>query len=157
VYDVPDVQDGDGFYVALGGRSNTFSYELGYQRTVHDTSSSFVDIGDSTATYNVVDMNMRFDVFARQQIRPYLLAGIGFTWIDIDDSSTDGFTYDDETFSGFALNAGAGIAYYMLPQWALTAGIVYRWNWYDSVESKDLDDDLKERALGFTAGMTYTF
>jgi len=163
VYDVPDVDSGAGFGVMAGWRSSKGALEFGYQRSIHDTSSSFVDIGDSEASYNVVDLNIKFDIFAesdlfaRHGLRPYLLVGLGIPWLTIEDSMTDGYSYDDETFVGFCLNAGAGIAYYFHPQWAVTGGVIHRWNWFGSVEGESIDDSLKERALGFTVGIAYTF
>jgi len=58
---------------------------------------------------------------------------------------------------GFASNVGAGVAYYLHPQWALTGGPVYRWNRFSSVEGNDFDNALSEKAFGLTFGITYTF
>lgn len=162
-YDVPDVDSGTGFGIVAGWRRQKGAVEIGYQRTVHDTSSSFEDIGDSEASFNVVDLNLKFDIFAeadffaRHRIRPYLLLGMGIPWMTIEDSASDGDSYYDETFVGFGLNAGAGIAYYFHPQWAVTGGIIHRWNWFGSVEGESLDDSLAERAFGLTVGIAYTF
>ncbi|MBN2019632.1 MAG: porin family protein [Sedimentisphaerales bacterium] len=159
VYDVPDVDNGTGFGIVLGARGKDGAFELSYQRTNHDTSSSFVDIGDSEATYNIIDLNFKFDVFARDRLRPYLLIGFGFPWLTIEDSmyDDDDGSYDDETFTGISFNLGAGLAYYLDPQWAITGGIIYRWNRFSSVEGKSLDDTLSEKALNLTFGVAYTF
>jgi len=150
LYDVPDLGDGTGFGVVAGWRDARGAIELGYQRSMHDTRSSFVDIGDSEASYNVVDLNLKLDVFqkadflARHRIRPYLLLGFGIPGLTIEDSATDGSSLEDETFIGFSLNAGAGVAYCFHPQWAVTGGVIHRWNWFRSVEGEDIDDSLKE-------------
>lgn len=157
VYDVPDVDDGMGFGLILGTRTSKGALELGYQRTSHDTNSSFVDIGKSTAYYNVIDLNFKFDVFAQKQLKPYFLVGLGIPWLTIEDSQTNGVTYEDETFVGFDLNLGAGMAYYFHPQWAITGGVIYRWNWFGSVDGESIDNSLLEKALGLTVGITYTF
>ena len=156
-YDVPDLDDGTGFGIVLGYRLKNGAIELDYQQTTHDTSSSFMDVGKQKATYHVIDLNLKFDVFARDRLRPYILVGLGFPWITITDSATDGSSYDDETFTGFALNAGIGLAYYFHPQWAITGGLVYRWNRFSSIDGKSLDNNLKEKALNLTVGIAYTF
>jgi opacity protein-like surface antigen len=151
------VDAGTGFGIILGARGTRGAVELSYQRSSHDTSSFFTVPGESTATYNVIDLNAKIDVFAQDQLRPYVLLGFGFPWLTIEESATDGFSYYDETFHGFAFNVGAGAAYYLHPQWALTGGLIYRWSWFWSVEDYDIDDDLSANTLGLTFGITYTF
>ena len=112
-------------------------------------------------------MNFKVDVFAHDQVRPYILFGFGFPWLTIEnglaeldyDYYLDDYvlSFEDETFFGFALNAGAGLAYYFHPQWAVTGGVIYRWNWFTSAEGSDLDDNLLERAFCFNVGIAYTF
>ena len=58
---------------------------------------------------------------------------------------------------GFAFNVGAGVAYYLHPQWALTGGLIYFWNRFGSVEGRDLDNALSEEAFGLTFGIMQTF
>lgn len=155
--DVPDVDNGPGFGVVLGWRGEKVAMELGYQRSIHDTFSSFVDIGESEAAYNVVDLNFKIDVFARNKLRPYILLGLGIPWLTIEDSATAGEGLEDATFFGYCLNAGAGVAYYFRPQLAVTGGLIYRWNRFTSAEGTSLEDSLSEGALGLTVGIAYTF
>jgi opacity protein-like surface antigen len=163
IYDVPDVDDGMGFGVFVGWRVMKGALEIGYQRSTHDTSTSLAGMPDSEAAYNVVDLNLKvdvfekFDLFAQHRLRPYVLVGFGIPWLTIEDGSTDGVSLHDETFVGYALNAGAGIAYYFDPQWALTGGVIHRWNWFRSVESIKTNGSLEERTLNFTVGIAYTF
>lgn len=163
IYEVPYVDDGTGFGVVLGARTEKGAVELGYQRTRHDT----ISLGGDEASYNIIDLNFKVDVFARDQVRPYILFGFGFPWLTIEnglaeldyDYYLDDYvlSFEDETFFGFALNAGAGLAYYFHPQWAVTGGVIYRWNWFTSAEGSDLDDNLLERAFCFNVGIAYTF
>jgi opacity protein-like surface antigen len=160
LFDAPDIDDSTGFGVVAGFRRDKISFEIDYQRSVHDTSSSFLffgTAGKSEAAYNVIDLNLKVDVFARKQLRPYVLIGMGFPWITIEDSATDGFSVYDETFTGIALNTGGGMAYYFHPRWAITAGAVYRWNWFSRVEDVKIDDYLLEEVLCLTVGFAYTF
>ena len=157
IYDAPEIDNGMGFGVVLGHRSKLGAAELGYQRTVHDTNSGFAAFGESEAVYNVIDLNFKLDVLAQDKLKPYLLLGFGVPWIDIEDASTDGVSYDDITYVGFNVNAGAGAAYYFHPQWAIMGGVIYRWNWFNEVEDGRIDDHILEKALGFTFGIAYTF
>ena len=167
ILDVPYVDDGSGFGVVLGGRGSKGAFEFGYHRTRHDTSSAYLDVGESEASYNIIDLNFKIDVFARDQLRPYILFGFGFPWLTIEDGSIEEeydyylddyvLSYDDATFFGFALNAGTGITYYFQPQWAVTAGLIYRWNWFTSAEGASLDENLLEKAFCFNIGIAYTF
>jgi hypothetical protein len=163
IYDVPNVDSGPGLGFILGCRAERGAIELGYQRSVHTTHSSFADIGESTATYNVIDFNVKLDVLrgvdflARHRIKPYVLFGVGIPWLTIQDSATHGYSLEDETFVGFDLAVGTGVAYYFHPQWAITGGLLYRWNWFGSVDGSTIADSLKEHALGITVGIAYTF
>ena len=157
--DVPHLDDGLGFGVVLGWRQRNRSWELGYQRTIHDTTSAFVEFGDSQAAFNVIDLNLKLDVFARNKLRPYVLIGAGIPWITIEDGQIDidNAIYHDGTYAGVCLNGGAGLAYYIKPQWAVTGGVLYRYNWFTSVEEIGLDTDLTESTVGLTLGVAYTF
>lgn len=156
IYDVPYVDDGTGFGVVLGSRGPKGAFEFGYQRTMHDTRSAYIDMGESEALYSVIDLNFKIDVFARNRTRPYVLFGFGFPWLTVKDGFYDG-SYNDETFFGFALNAGTGVAYYLHPQLAVTGGLIYRWNWFSSAEGSSLDENLLEKAFCFNIGIAYTF
>jgi opacity protein-like surface antigen len=164
IFDVPYVDDGTGFGVVLGARGPKGAFEFGFQRSMHDT----ISVGGGDASYSVIDLNFKVDVFARNRTRPYLLFGFGFPWLTIEnglaeidyDYYSDDYvisSFDDETFFGFALNAGAGVAYYFHPQWAVTGGFIYRWNWFTSAEGLSLDENLLEKAFCFNIGIAYTF
>lgn len=168
-FDVPDVDEGAGFGLVIGRRFDWISLEFGYQRTVQDTSSSLwaldgedvvLLIGDSEATYQVFELNVKIDVFSRDRLRPYVLLGGGLCSLDIDDSRTEGPDQPwnkEAEYSGYCLNAGLGAAYYFHPQWAVTGGLIHRWNTFNHVKGARLDNDIHERALGFTVGIAYTF
>jgi hypothetical protein len=169
-FDVPDVDDGAGFGLVIGRRFDWISVEFGYQNTTQDTFSSLwtlddedevvLLIGDSEATYQVFDLNVKIDVFAQDKLRPYVLLGGGLTTLDIEDSRSEdlGVSWNKEAeYSGYCLNAGIGAAYYFHPQWAVTGGLIHRWNTFNYVKGARLDSNIHERALGFTLGLAYTF
>jgi hypothetical protein len=169
MFDVPDVDDGAGFGLVIGRRFDWISLEFGYQNTSHDTFSSLAEIdgdeitlliGDSEATYQVFDLNVKIDIFAHDRLRPYVLLGGGLCTLDIEDSRSLGPDLPwnkDAEYSGYCLNAGVGVAYYFRPQWAVMGGLIHRWNTFNYLKGDRLDDNIHERALGFTLGLAYTF
>jgi hypothetical protein len=160
LFNVPDVDNGAGFGLYFGRRLDRFSFEIGYQATFHDTSTVIPEIGNADGIYNVVDLNIKIDLFTQSRLRPYLLIGGGIPWLTIENSKSpdDGVTWNkDVRYVGACLNAGVGVAYYFNPQWALTAGLIHRWNWFTHGESASLIGGLEERTLGLTTGLAYTF
>jgi hypothetical protein len=160
LFNVPDVEDGAGFGLYLGRRVDRFSFEIGYQATFHDTSTVIPEIGKADGIYNVVDLNVKIDIFAQGRLRPYVLIGGGIPWLTIENSKSpdDGVTWNkDVRYVGACLNAGVGVAYYLDSQWALTAGLIHRWNWFTHGEGAQLIGGLEECALGLTTGLAYTF
>jgi len=156
IYDVPDVDSGSGYGIVGGWRGNSGSFEIGYTKTTHDTTSTFVDVGDE-AGYTAIDLNYKFDVLAHNRFRPYVLLRLGITYLSVEDSASEGRSLEDEQFTGFCFNGGIGMAYYLTPRVAAMGGLIYRWNRYGEVESVELDDSLSESALGATVGIAYTF
>jgi len=158
--DVPDVASGMGFGVMGGIRGNSGAMELGYQRTTHSTRSSFTDLGvggKSTATYNVADWNFKIDLLRQYKVRPFIELGFGIPWLTLKNSAvTASGKVENVTYWGFCLDLGGGVVYYFHPQWALTAGILYRWNRFSSAAGDNIEA-LSEGALGFTLGIAYTF
>ena len=159
INDVPYVDNDTGFGFVLGGRVADGAVEFGYQRSKHKTNS--ILFGESEASYNVIDFNCKFDVFAQKRIRPYILFGFGIPWLTVEDGMMDLYPPEeegirDETFIGFALNAGCGLAYYFHPQWAITGGVIKRWNWFTLAEG-DAIDDLSEKTFCLNIGIAYTF
>jgi hypothetical protein len=157
LYNVPEVDSGTGFAIALGGKSEKGAIELSYQRSTHDTHTAFTDIGDQKAEYNVVDINFKIDVFAKNRIRPFILFGFGFPWLTIENNMTDGVTYSDEKFTGISGNIGVGIAFYFHPKWCLNGGLLYRWQSFSRIEGIKLDENVGGSGASYTFGIAYTF
>ncbi len=179
---VPDVDNDTGFGFVLGARGAGVALEWGFQRSNHETSSLLLQPGYTTegpvffdqseASYNVIDMNLKIDVFTQKRIRPYILFGIGYSWLTIENNLFDYTedlwsvepgdedelkgTFDDTTFGAFNLNLGCGVAYYFHPQWAVTTGVIYRWNRFEPWEVF-LDDALSEKVFSLNIGIAYTF
>ncbi len=157
VYNVPEADSGGGFGLILGSRFNKGAFEFGYQQSKHETHSAFVDVGDQDAEYNLVDMNFKFDVFAKGRLRPNIILGLGYTWLDIENNKTDGQTLSDERFTGWAANLGAGLAYFITPQWCINGALMYRWQSYGEIDGNELEDSTSGSGVCYNVGMAYTF
>jgi hypothetical protein len=159
-FNVPDADSGGGFGIGLGVTADFGGFEINYQRSSHETHTVFVDIGDQDAAFNVVDFNFRINILRKQlkdRIKPYVLLGFGIPWITIENSMTDGYSYDDETFVGISGNIGGGVIYYITPRIFANAGAFYRWSRFGSVEGVSLDDKLSGSGPSFSLGLSYTF
>jgi hypothetical protein len=159
VLDVPDVDPGYGFGISLGNRGEEGAFEISYQRSTHDTHSSFIDIGDQDGYLNIIDFNFKFDVFPKKQVRPYILLGFGFPWLTITNSLYDSYedSYEDATFIGISGNIGCGLAYYFTPRWCLTGGMTYRWMSFMTAEGRSIEDDLDAGGPCLRLGIAFTF
>ncbi len=157
IYDVPAIDDGQGFGVSLGVSTPGASLEISYLRTSHNTHSSFTDIGDQQGTFNAIDLNLKIHLIKESRFRPYVLLGFGFPWITVENSVYENGSYSDETFTGISANVGAGLAFYLTPQAFVNAGVMQRWSFFNDVEGMGLDENLNASSFSFLLGFGYTF
>ena len=155
VFDVPRVQSGSGAGLILGFRSAGAAFEISYQKSNHDTTS--ILLGRSQAQYRNLDLDFKFDFLAKESIRPFGLFGIGFPRLTIKGSKFDGASFSDATYSGLGLNFGLGAAYYMFPQWAVSATVLYRLTRFSTVDGVAIDGALKGPGMAYKLATTYTF
>lgn len=156
-YNVPDVDSGSGFGITFGSRLQKGAAELSYHRSNHDTDTQFIDIGKQDSTYNLVDINLKIDVFDQGKLKPNILLGLGYSWLNIDNSMTDGIHYSDETFTGFAGNLGTGLTYYFNPRLCINGEVIYRWQSYGHIEGEEIDENIGGGGINYTVGIAYTF
>ncbi len=159
-YMLPSVDTGNGFGIILGVRYKIGAFEFGYQRSNHETSFS-----DQDADYNLVDINFKFDLVKKGRIRPNILLGLGYTWLNIEVIDTDdGMYLSDETFYGLAANLGAGLSYYFHPQMCINGAIMYRLQSYKP-DAAEIGlgfiglhtDSMSGSGISYTVGIAYTF
>ena len=154
---LPEVDSDFGFGLFIGYRLERWAMELSYQRVVHDTYS--VVTGNQNGEYNVIDLNVKVDIFPQGRFRPYALIGIGAPWFDIENNRTNdgGATWTDETFKGYSVNGGLGFAYYLNSRWFLTAGAMYRWQHFRDVDGLYMSVDGMGSGMNYSLGVAYTF
>jgi hypothetical protein len=117
----------------LGYRYDKAALEISYERTSHTGVFDEVLIGE--ATFQQLNVDTRFFFLTRGRVQPYILAGAGFPWLTIMDSS---FLLDDPDaglgdgrFKGYALNTEIGVTVYPHPQVGIVLGYEYRPIWFD--------------------------
>ncbi len=156
-YNVPAIDSALGFGVTIGKRNEIMAVEITYQRVEHDTHTIYPGMGDQNAYYNVVDLNLKFEVFARDRLRPNFLIGIGAPWLDIEKNRTDGTNFTDETFIGYSLNIGGGLSYYLTSRWFINTAAMYRWQRFKEVDNGSLSQDAMGNGMNCMVGLAYTF
>jgi opacity protein-like surface antigen len=157
MYNVPKVKTGSGFGIALGGRSDTWAYELNYFETSHVSNTLFTDIGSQDASFGVFDIDFKFDL-TRSQLRPYVKLGMGLTSLTIDNSKINmNEEYLNETFRGYCYNLGGGLEYFITKNWAIDACVVYRFNKFRTVDSISIENSLSGSGTNLLLGIAYIF
>ncbi|MGQ9589769.1 MAG: hypothetical protein ACUVYA_05695 [Planctomycetota bacterium] len=157
----PQVDDGVGFGVSVGGRAQNFSLEVGYQRTFHDWEHVAPASGD--AALNLVNFDLKVYPWSEIRIQPTIQAGFGFAWLDVDGGvlSPGGVVIGDATYFGIAGELGGGLTFYPTPEWGISAIAGYRLLYFSDAWGKDvsgvLSDGIDAHGWFFQFGMTYTF
>ncbi len=158
VNNVPEIDSAFGGGLFIGYRLENWAMEVSWQRVVHETHTVVTAMGDQDAVYNVVDLNIKVDVLARDRFRPFVLFGAGGTWLDIDNNRMyTGGVLTDETFEGWTVNVGGGAAYYFTPRWFLTGTVMYRWQHFKQVDNTQLSVDAMGSGMNVSLGLAYTF
>ncbi len=154
---VPSVESDLGFGLFTGYRWERWALELSYQRVEHDTNN--VLTGKQDSDYNVIDLNVKADVFPQGRFRPYVLVGIGAPWLNVDNVRTDdnGANWSASTFTGYTVNGGLGFVYYFNPRWFLTTCAMYRWQHFRDLDGLYMSVDAMGSGMNYSLGLAYTF
>jgi opacity protein-like surface antigen len=152
------------FRGVLGYRYERAALELGYERTTHN--GTFADIGTGEATFQQLNVDVRFFFLTRGRIQPYILGGAGFPWLTIKEGS---FLLDDPDagvgdglFKGYALNTEVGVTVYPHPQVGIVLGYEYRPIWFDRAtgmtgQKYELRPRFRESSRGVIFTTHFTF
>jgi len=158
---IPEFDDGSGYGLALGRRWKRVGLELSYMQTSHD--ASVVGLGWGEADAQMVDLNFKYFFRTSRRLQPFLLLGLGSTWIDVPDASFDSAgEFDDASFSGSCANLGVGANYYLRRDLSIDIGLFHSWRSMNKVsgihsDSQTLDDNLDASGVRAVLGLTYTF
>lgn len=159
---IPALESGNGYAVTWGMEFTRFSLELGFTLSSHDGEYQ----GDSfDATYSIFDINFKKFLNHSEHFRPYWLAGLCITSLDVEDGVNDYFYMKpgEATYTGVGLNIGGGLELRILPSMAFKGEFIYRLVSYTSVDgidtthSLDIFDSFSGSGLCFNAGINLYF
>ena len=100
---------------------------------------------DVTDNFTSLDVDGIFTFTDHPVVRPYVLAGIGFTTYE----DTEDLTEEGENLNGISLQLGAGVIWKLAPRFELDGGFKYR-----SVSWQKLEDDSSSANLEISTSMT---
>lgn len=156
----PELDDGVGFGVAIGGRGEHLSVELNYQRTFHDWSHDLAPWADDAAL-NLVNLAVKIYPLASYWIQPTIHLAVGCPWLEVDGGSLRPAGRGDATYFGISGEAGGGLTLYPLPEWGISAIAGYRVMYFVDAWGEDvsgpLSDGLDAHGWFLQCGVTYTF
>lgn len=158
---IPKLRPGSGFGIIFGRRTGNAAVEIIYQQTKND-AEWLGAIGESMN--HVIDLNMKYFMFGKSIVQPFLLLGLGGEWFSVPGGSAtlDGLTSGDSSYRGFTFTPGGGLAFYPIPRLALSVGAGYRFMLVGKVRGvmgtfKSLEDSVIGSGPNLTAGITLTF
>lgn len=134
-----DIVGGVGAYLGFDWRkfspNATFRTEIEYGHDFRfDFNSRLLKTSPGTGTENniandVVLFNIYYDIPINQRWVPYIVAGVGASWVTADSNQTNFATgrgdHKTRTVSSFAYSFGLGTAYNFNEHWSATAGYRY--------------------------------
>jgi hypothetical protein len=156
---LPKLDKQNMFRGILGYRGEQAALEFSYERTNHN--GVFGEVGSGKATFQQVNVDMRYFFLTRARVQPYVLLGGGLPWLTIEDGS---FLEDepeagsgDGSFKGYALNTEVGVTVYPHPQLGIVVGYGYRPIWFDRASGiTETTFDLRPRFRESSKGLTVT-
>ena len=120
-------------------------------------SSRYITTGKFKALFNVqtLQANLYWDIDTGTAIKPFIGGGLGLSFI-YADYTANGYSYSDKT-TGFAWNAGAGVAYDINE--SVTVDLAYRFAGYGHAEAKTYNSTTRNymTANEFLLGLRLNF
>ena len=143
----------------LGWRSGPGAVEIGYHRTAH--GGTFRGSRFETQLSSV-DVDFKGFLLSRFRVQPFVVGGFGLPWLTIEDASATRSEIGDAVFTGGSLKVGGGVAVYVHPRVAFTAGYDYRFVWLLRAKGvvspyEELKPAVRGQMRNMTAGATFTF
>ncbi|MDA8173759.1 MAG: outer membrane beta-barrel protein [Nitrospiraceae bacterium] len=160
-----------GWGAGAGYRFSFYAIEINYYQSRHNDSyydyvfdgngNLLTGPGNSQSTLETLSLDFKLYANARKQLQPYILGGVGYSWLYQRDRVIYPVT-GNTRFANFGPNVGAGIAYYITPKLALDAGFIYRYLHFTTVKAyggseNELGQSIDENAFTARAGVSYTF
>jgi len=123
VFYVPKLEPGVGFGFNVGRFRKNGQWIFSYQSSIHDASFRGIN---SQSYARAIGADSRVFLFKYPPIRPFILYGFFFPWMEVKNAAVKDGQRSAATFSGFGVNIGTGLVINFHPNITLSGGIVYR-------------------------------
>jgi len=156
VISIPDADDGYGYELALGWMSKGWAMEMSYTEIEYDGS---IGGADSSIDYGAVTFNGLHYWRANEPIQPYLMIGLLFSWADLEDASQVGLARSNAELSGFGIDGGGGLAWWLGHSLALDVRALFVYQEFDDADgasiSGTIDDPVEGPSYSLSVGLTW--
>jgi opacity protein-like surface antigen len=162
IFLIPKIRNASGFEIATSFVSNKGKIQLGYVRSKHEIS--FLN-AEGEALFHMFSVDFYYNLLTKRLVKPYVLLGGGFTWLDVKDGSATIETnpkVSNAVFSGGGFNIGAGLEFFLSRNLLIDADVVFRRIGYSHVngakdKSVELEELLNGSGTSFNVGVLYSF
>jgi hypothetical protein len=153
VFLLPSLQQNFGYGFIFGHREQAYAVELSYWSSNHiavfgpatlnfpQNPSIGISQYQDSATYQSINVDFKRYFFTEQNLQPFLILGVGFPWITLNDDDMNAPPYGSPpgtpgsigsvTLSGLAFDTGLGLEYYFDEHFALQISAIQRWASFD--------------------------
>jgi hypothetical protein len=158
VFVLPKLSLGSGAGGLLGYRGANWAYEAGGFYKAN--TSSFAGFPFDTWTMGFT-LDVEWLPFARTNLQPYLVAGVGISTLTVKDGSQDGALSGDALYSMGGFRAGLGVELCVTEKFFVRLQGIYKIDRVVSVEGvndgerKDLDNSLNADGYEFSLIIVY--
>lgn len=153
-----DTEDALGYELVLGFAGAGTSFEISYTRTEYEGEFAGFPGDVEYRSFNVRGLNYWR---ANSALQPLAFVGFLFPLADIEDGSSDGVdTGNGKLRSGFGVEAGGGLAWWLTPRLVLDlrASAVYQeFARAEGVadDPEDIDDGVSAPSYGLSIGLAW--
>lgn len=144
VFLLPSLQQNFGYGFLFGHREQDYAVELSYWCSNHtavfgpatlnfpQNPSIGISQYQDSATYQSINVDFKRYFFTEQNLQPFLILGVGFPWITLNNADEDAFgDINSVTLAGLACDMGLGVEYYFDQHFAIQLSAIQRWASFD--------------------------
>jgi hypothetical protein len=156
--DIPEVDDGYGYELALGWMSEGWATEISYTEIQYDGAIGTLE---SDLEYYAVTWNVLRYLRGNESVQPYFVFGFLYSWAELEDASTLGLVRGDaELNDGFGIDAGFGVAWWLGPHLALDVRALSVFQSFGEAEGvagdeESIGDGVEGPRFGLSFGLTW--
>jgi opacity protein-like surface antigen len=153
-----DTDDGTGYELVLSIQEEGTAFEFGYTRIEHEGDFAGFSGDVEYRAFGVRGINYWR---ANEALQPLAFVGMFYPLVDIEDGSSDGVaTGTGKLRSGFGLELGGGLAWWLTPRLVLDLRVNTLYQEFAEAEGvgndeEDIDDPVSAPSVGLSLGLTW--